>query len=192
MTDTALRARRTSNGERQLIAIVIVTIGFQVVHALEHVLQTGYWLVHPTDAPWLTPWAAAGRDALAGLADGQPGSGSELLHLAGNIVFLVGLVALAALGTRDRRLDPRWLHAALLLQALHVGEHILLTVTWLAMGRALGVTTALGLIDGAVMGGVRVWAHFLLNLLATAFAVAAITPAIWPRIPRATTASPDW
>lgn len=182
MNDTALPTGRLSNGERQLVAVVIMTIGFQVIHALEHVLQAGYWLLHPADAPWLTPWAAVGRDALAGLADGHPGSGSELLHLAGNIVFLVGLVALTALQPRSRRIHPRWLRAALVLQGLHVGEHVLLTATWLSTGRALGATTLFGLLDGAVMGGVRVWAHFLLNLIATALAVAAIAPTIWPRI----------
>lgn len=182
MIGAAPQVGRISNGERQLVAVVIMTIGFQIVHALEHVLQAGYWLLHPSDAPWLTPWAAVGRDALAGLADGHPGSGSELLHLTGNIVFLVGLVALTALHPPSQRIHPRWLRAALMLQGFHVGEHVLLTVTWLATGRALGTTTLFGLLEGTVVSGVRVWAHFLLNLIATAFTVAAVTPAIRPRV----------
>lgn len=182
MLDTTLRPGPDALGRRLLLAVVIVTLGFQTVHALEHVLQAGYWLLHPADAPWLTPWAAVGRDALAGLADGRPGSGSELLHLGGNLVFLAGLVAMAWLARSGTRIHRRWLRAAMALQGLHVAEHALLTVTWLVSGRALGVTTLFGALDGAVMGGVRVWAHFALNVVATAFAVAAVAP--WASVSR--------
>lgn len=161
---------------RLVLGVVVATFGFQVVHAMEHVLQAGYWLLHPADAPWLTPWATLGRDALARAADGHPGSGNELLHLAGNVAFLVGVVALARLRTHDDRVEPRWLRAALVIQGLHVTEHLALTLTWFATGEAVGVTTLFGVLHGTTLTTARVWSHFMLNVVATGCAVAAVAP----------------
>ncbi len=148
-------------------------LSFQVVHALEHVLQLAYWLGHPTEAPWLTPWAGYGRDVLATLFGREATVGIELLHLLGNLLFLTGLTALAASARPDR---PRSLQRALIVQGLHVGEHVLLTASAIATGRALGATTAFGLLpSGTVLAtAVRVWSHFGLNLLATWFALCAL------------------
>ena len=83
-----------------LLAVGAGALTFQVVHAAEHVLQMGYWAMHPREAPWLTPWAATARDGLASFCSllGSSGGaklGSEVLHLAGNLIFLAGLAALA-------------------------------------------------------------------------------------------------
>jgi hypothetical protein len=67
-----------------------------------------------------------------------------------------------------------FLKPALLLQGAHVIEHVLLTGTYLAIGEPIGFTTLFGLGDGAFGSGLRVWAHFLLNLVATYFAVRAV------------------
>jgi hypothetical protein len=161
-----------------LLAIVYGAMAFQVVHALEHVLQIGYWIQHPTQPPWLTPWAEVGRDALALATDGQTGTGNELLHLGGNLIFLAGLVAAVVVARRwsvpaER---TRWLRLALWLQAAHVAEHLVLTTTAIAWGAGHGASTAFGLLTpGTVLAAaVRVWLHLLLNLAATAFAVAGI------------------
>ena len=39
----------------------VAGVAFQVFHFLEHGLQLGYWFLHPTAAPWLTPWAVLGQ-----------------------------------------------------------------------------------------------------------------------------------
>ncbi|HEX9765558.1 MAG TPA: DUF6008 family protein [Nitriliruptorales bacterium] len=165
-------------GDRLLQAGVVLGLGFQAVHALEHVLQTAYWALHPVEAPWLTPWAASGRDALAAVTANSPAEGNELLHLAGNLLFLAGLAVLLGLVRRRRSATPRGLRAALWLQGAHVAEHLLLTASSLWVGRALGVTTAFGQLAGPVGSSVRVWAHFLLNIAATWLATVAVVALI--------------
>lgn len=154
--------------------IAVAALIFQVVHFVEHVAQLGYWMTHPTEAPWLTPWAMAGRDLL--VVDGTPASGNELLHLVGNLIFLAGLVALIALVWRLGQSigEVPFLKPALWLQGIHVLEHVLLTGTYLAAGKAIGFTTLFGLAQGPFGSGLRVWAHFLLNLVGTYFAVRAV------------------
>lgn len=174
MTATTLPRLKAPPGERLLAAAALFGLGFQFVHVVEHVAQTVYWGMHPTAAPWLTPWAAAGRDALAMTVDGHPGSGNELLHLAGNMIFLAGLAALIALLQRGNSPVPRPLRAARWIQGLHVLEHAVLTATWFVFGQALGLTTLFGAVEGATLGGLRVWAHFALNLVATVYAIGGV------------------
>ncbi len=163
-------------GARALRVAQYVGVGgltFQVVHFLEHTLQAGYWMGHTSQPPWLTPWAAAGRDMLA--FGGNPGTGTELLHLIGNVIFFAGLVALCNLvyGYGARLRDVPALAGALWVQGFHVFEHLLLTGTYLVAGRALGFSTLFGALEGAVLGGTRVWWHFTINLVATVLAVRA-------------------
>lgn len=150
-------------------------IAFQVFHFAEHLLQAGYWVVHPGEAPWLTPWAAAGRDVLASAADGQAATGSELLHLGGNAVFLAGVVAAVVAVRASGRWTrtPSALRVALWAQGLHVGLHLVLTVTWLTFQQAHGLSTLFGLLEpGTVLtNAMRVWVHFAINLGATVYAV---------------------
>lgn len=173
-----LRSRRSQ--EALLVGAAAGALAFQVVHALEHALQIGYWLAHPTSPAWLTPWAAVGRDALAGASDGSTATGTELLHLIGNLVFLGGLCALWALAQRSWPLSRPALRRGTWLQSAHVAEHLLLTATTMLFGQALGVTTLFGLFPPASAAGVafRVWAHFLINAGATWYAVAAVWPAV--------------
>ena len=85
-----------SKGSRRrpaLATVVVGAVGFQVFHFIEHGLQVGYWLLHPKQKPWLTPWAQTGADGLAYWCQLWPGSGrasqrgAEFLHLVGNSVF---------------------------------------------------------------------------------------------------------
>ena len=171
----AISALKMRPGAWRIIRdIAVAALVFQVVHFVEHVAQLGYWMSHPAEAPWLTPWAIAGRDAP--IVDGTPASGNELLHLVGNLIFLAGLIALAALVWRMGRSskDIPYLKPALWLQGIHVIEHVLLTGTYLAAGKAIGFTTLFGLAQGPFGSGLRVWAHFLLNLVGTYFVVRAV------------------
>lgn len=152
------------------LLVAAAGIGFQVGHFVEHLAQLGYWAAHPSEAPWLTPWAAAGRDVLT--FGGPPTTGVEVLHLLGNLIFLVGVVGLW-MYARGRVGGSRPLRAALWLQGFHVGEHVLLTSTWLVTGSALGTSTLFGALDGAALSGYRVWWHFIVNLAATILALRA-------------------
>lgn len=172
-TPLNLNAKLSPRVWRIVRDIAVAALVFQVVHFIEHVAQLGFWAAHPATAPWLTPWAVAGRDLL--IVDGTPASGNELLHLIGNLIFLVGIFALVALARSRARSagEIPYLRAALLLQGAHVVEHLLLTGTYLAFGSAIGFTTLFGLADGAFGSGLRVWAHFLLNLVGTYLATRA-------------------
>lgn len=159
---------------RAWAAVAVAGIGFQVFHFLEHVAQLAYWALHPAEPPWLTPWAEAGRDALA--FGGDHGTGAELLHLIGNVIFLVGLLALrvyvrSPAGPARR---PRTLGLVLRLQGFHVGEHVLLTASWVLGGRALGFSTLFGAFSEPWLVAYRLWWHFLINLIATVLGVAAL------------------
>lgn len=157
---------------RAWAAVAVAGIGFQVLHLIEHVAQAGYWALHRAHDPWLTPWAETGRDALA--LGGDPHTGSELLHLGGNLVFLLGLVALAEFARRSGIGRVGALRLSLLVQGFHVGEHVLLTTTWMAGGQALGFSTLFGALSGTALVAHRVWWHFVINLAATALGVAAL------------------
>ena len=155
-------------------------LAFQAFHLFEHVAQLVYWLIHPTQAPWLTPWAESGRDLL--VVDGTAASGSELLHLLGNLIFMAGIAGMWWL-VRDRGFGIDHVHhlgGAAALQGLHVLEHLALTGSYLIAGKAMGATTLLGAATGSFGSGLRVWAHFLLNLGASWYAYRAAT-SLWRR-----------
>ncbi len=159
---------------RVAVPLAVGGLAFQVAHFLEHMLQAGYWIIHPTAPPWLTPWAAEGRDILAN--GGNPGTGTELLHLLGNGLFFAGLFAMCVVvACRAKRLaDNRALSWAMGVQGFHLAEHVLLTVSFIAGGEALGFSTMFGALDaGTALSTYRVWFHFLINLAATWLAVAA-------------------
>lgn len=166
-TDTVRGAPRRELGWQLLAGLVVGVLAFQVIHVLEHVLQTAYWVLHPAAPPWLTPWASVGRDALAAAVDGHPVSGNEVLHLGGNVLFLVGLVGLVALLHHRQVEVSRLMAIAVWVQGLHVLEHVALTATWFVAGRVIGVTTLFGTVGGTTVSSLRVWAHLLLNLSAT-------------------------
>lgn len=161
------------------IDVVLVTLAAgllltQTVHVAEHLVQFGYWVTHPTEPPFLTPVATIGRDALAPAARGAAAGGAELLHLLGNGLFLAGLGLLGAHLDRVGRPRPSALRGAVLVQCVHLAEHVLLTMTWYATGTALGVTTLFGSLGGAAASSLRVIAHLLLNLAPTTLAVVAL------------------
>lgn len=177
------RPRRRSNRRRGAINtlsrvpglgyVAAAGLAFQVFHLVEHGAQLTYWVAHPSDAPWLTPWAQFGVDTLTVRA--VPGLGGELLHLLGNLVFFGALLALAGMAVRRSSHASRSLRWSLGIQGFHVAEHALLTLSVLFLGRALGVSTAFGLLldTGALGSSTRVWVHFSINLAATITAVVA-------------------
>lgn len=166
------RESTTSHVGELLKYLAVSALAFQMVHLIEHVAQLGYWIARPLEAPWLTPWAIEGRDVLA--ADGNLALGNELLHLVGNLIFLAGLVALVLHCRRRAQETPTPLRVAMVVQGIHVAEHVVLTGTTAVWGKAAGLSTFFGLVSGPVMTSYRVWFHFLINLAATWFAVRAV------------------
>lgn len=139
--------RRPGGPRHLLLAVAAAGLGFQAVHSVEHLLQLGYWLAHPTSPAWLTPWAEAGRDGLAALTDRRPMTGMELLHLLGNAIFLAGLCATLAVVERDRA--PQSLMAVTWPQAAHVAEwYVVQTVLSAGWSRQLSAGCACGRPDG--------------------------------------------
>lgn len=177
----ARRRSRDGVATTSLTLLVLWSVGFQVAHFAEHLIQMGYWLAHPSRPLYITPWgrlATFGYAYLAGDHGGQT-SGTEFLHLTGNWIFLAGLIA-AYLAIRRHELRGRGALAfriAFFAQAFHVIEHIALTSTWLLLDKPIGLSTLFG--RSFAMGGIwaqsfRGWFHFVLNLIPTVAAVAGV------------------
>lgn len=175
ITAVAAFGRRPWSALRRPIPLIMTAVlaafSFQVTHFLEHIIQLGHWTFHRTEKPFLTPWA---ESAAASLADAT--LGVELLHLLGNVIFLAGALALVLELGRSTSLPGRTAaRRCLLFQTLHVTEHVALTLSVAAIGTPLGVSTLFGLADpGAAAWTYRVWLHFTINLIGTAFALQAL------------------
>lgn len=165
MNGRSLRRLSTS----LLVSVALAAFAFQIVHTAEHLLQLGNWVRSPSSIPWLSPWAGAGRNALASAAWGQRGTGNELLHLIGNGVFLAGTGAALAAVRRLGCGPVPWLRRILWVQGLHVAEHALLVTTLLLTGRAEGLSTLFGLVNppSTLAFSLRVLLHFAWNLAGT-------------------------
>lgn len=173
-------------------SVLVATAGgliFQLGHLLEHTLQMVIWFVHPQRAPWMSPWAhelalALGRIPAADSAEMTSAMqrGMEVLHLVGNAIFLIAaagvfaLVRAQAVAKGSQAADATsWARAGLVLQLLHTVEHVALTASVLATGRAVGLSTWFGTMDGTLLSTQRVWWHGLVNL----FASMVVGRAVW-------------
>lgn len=166
-----LRRRGSAWPSAVLVALAIGGLLFQGAHTAEHVAQVVQWGTTPSAPAWLSPWAVTLRD---GLAVGGVALGNELLHLLGNLVFLVGALALLALVGRGavRPARPGPVRAAVAVQVAHVVEHVALTVSVLTVGRPIGVTTLFGTVEaGPDATALRVLAHFMINAVASGLLV---------------------
>jgi hypothetical protein len=169
-------ARRHPGRRGALLAAAIGGLVFQAVHVVEHGLQAGYWALHPSEPPWMTPWAHTFAASFGTLAPGTPSFGMEALHLVGNAIFLAGVTAVsAALARSARPAGQRAARTALWVQRAHVAEHVVLTATVVLTGRAIGVSTLFGALDpGPALWTYRVWWHLAINVAATSAVVVAL------------------
>jgi hypothetical protein len=167
-----MRSPQKPSTVKRLTYLGVAGLAFQVGHFGEHLAQFGYWLIHPTATPWLSPWAIASRNALSS----DPAFGVELLHLLGNALFLVGLLAIIAVPAVSRS-GAGNLRTATALQVAHVAEHIALTATRMWGGTAIGISTAFGLLEGGQLSSYRVLWHFVVNLIVTVYAVRGLAEA---------------
>ncbi len=169
-----------SQRERALWAGAAAALAVQVVHLTEHLIQLGFWFRYPNRAPWMSEWAMGaarwlGRVRLDRNAMSSPelARGMEFLHLGGNLVFLLGTF-LVWCGARPQPEARKWARAALVVQALHVVEHLVLTATVVVTGRAVGLSTALGALDGTRLTTYRVWWHVSINFVASGLCLMAL------------------
>jgi hypothetical protein len=163
---------------RSMQAIAAGGLTFQVIHVLEHLLQLSFWALRPASKPWLSSWASGTADglqyfcSLVPLADTPTSLGVEMLHLTGNVVFLGALTAWQV-AMRSEQRTIRTLTIAERVQLFHVVEHVVLVASLLAFGKALGLSTAFGAIEGTALVALRVWFHFMINAIATTYALRA-------------------
>ena len=166
-----------------LVICVGLGLAFQVGHFAEHAFQFGIWLYGTyhwvasafcgRDMPYMSPPLTAMVRAAGALAfpDANPARqmmlGMELLHLAGNGIFLATIAA-ASCST-----PSKLVRCALYLEGGHLCEHLALFLTAYFVGQPLGVSTLFGQSaywlgqQGAV--GYRVSWHFAMNLLPMPF-----------------------
>lgn len=146
---------------KTLWTIAVLGTFFQLGHFFEHALQAHHWLFINRSYAWMSDLACW----LSLHMGPNMTSGMEVLHLTGNLIFLVTLAAWY-------QLRPNiWMGRALAVEAFHLSEHISLTVTVFLYGKAAGWSTLFGFAgnvlghDGAV--GFRVLWHFGMNLVPT-------------------------
>ncbi len=157
-------------------AVAAGGLTFQIIHVLEHGLQLAFWFTKPDGTPWLSPWASGTADGLFYFCSLVPSGGAprslgvEMLHLTGNVVFLGALTAWQ-IAMRSQSRSIASLNRAEAVQIFHVAEHILLVGTLLAFGKANGLSTMFGLVEGSALVASRVWFHFGINAIATGFAL---------------------
>jgi hypothetical protein len=142
----------------------------QLGHIQEHIAQTGYWVLHPDQKPWMTAWGTGLANGFGQIDPSKPSLGMEALHFTGNLIFLAGIVGVAqitrrALGTKTRK----WAKMGVWMQGVHGIEHGVLTLS-VAMGasQAIGLSTWFGLLEpGPGLWTYRIWWHMLANLIGT-------------------------
>ncbi|OKJ78274.1 DUF6008 family protein [Streptomyces sp. CB02460] len=154
-------------------AVALIGIGVvgQVGHFQEHVAQAAYWIAHPYDPAWMTPWGNSFSRGLGQIDPSKPSLGMEILHLAGNFIFLAGLVGIVQITHRvtGELKSRKWARMGVWMQGIHGLEHIVLTAS-IALGasRAIGLSTWFGAIEpGPALATYRVWWHFVANAVGT-------------------------
>lgn len=150
-----------------LLGVTAGALIFQVVHFFEHFAQVFVWIVGDRSKAYMTPWGMwcmewLGRVLAPNQDAGRQGQiGFEMLHLIGNGIFVVGIFGLFKFVRRSKALI--WAAA---IETFHLYEHVSLTISAIAIGKAIGFSTFFGLpVDKLTLVGYRVWWHFVFNLI---------------------------
>jgi hypothetical protein len=164
-------------------AVALLGLMFQVGHFAEHAFQFIVWLLGDLsnicgrDKPWMSApalWLSESLGSLVAPTAAGPRRmmlGMEVLHLMGNSIFLIGLVALYYV------VPHRLVKWACFIETFHLYEHLMLTVSAVFIGKPVGMSTLFGAafaFDKEAMVGIRVTWHFLMNLLPMPLAMMAI------------------
>lgn len=181
-------------------AIAVATLSFQMFHLLEHSFQVYFWAKEPNDT-WLSTVAlqtAHGLNQYCSLimptgTDRQFKVGLEVLHLLGNTIFLCGIIALGMVMRRGSASEEfghtsygTSIRKAQFWETIHVVEHVVLTFTIVLTGRARGLSSLGGFVDGAPVLAWRVWFHFILHCISTVYLVRSMWQYwnVYHRVPR--------
>ncbi|HEX5116328.1 MAG TPA: DUF6008 family protein [Pseudonocardiaceae bacterium] len=149
-------------------SVIVLGILGQLGHLQEHVAQAGYWVLHPEAPAWMTPWGSALATGFQVVDPARKTLGMEILHFAGNLIFLSGLAALMVITSRARATKARrWAKMGVWMQGIHGLEHLSLMLSvWLGAKQAIGLSTWFGLLDpGPGATTYRVWWHFIANVI---------------------------
>lgn len=153
---------------RASAGVILIGIVGQIGHLQEHIAQAGYWIGHPNDPGWMTPWGTGLANGYGVVDSSKPTLGMEILHLTGNFIFLAGLAAVMVISTHTRATQTRrWGKMGVWMQGIHGLEHLSLTLSiWFGADKAIGLSTWFGQLDagpGAIT--YRVWWHFIANVM---------------------------
>lgn len=149
-------------------AVVFLGILGQIGHVQEHVAQAGYWLGHPNDPGWMTPWGTGLANGFGQVDRMKPSLGMEILHFTGNLLFLAGIVGVMLITHHAVKSKARkWARMGVWMQGIHGVEHLALTASvWLGAPQAIGLSTWFGLLDpGPGLWTYRIWWHFVANVV---------------------------
>ncbi len=148
------------------LIIVVLTLLFQGFHFFEHIIQLGHWLFYDRSFAYMSPWVMTWVMKLGAFfwpeitMNMQMHLGMELIHLIGNSIFFIGTLGLYFF---VKNKASKW---ALIIQGVHLYEHISLTVSAIAIRKSIGVSTFFGFpVDAGFLVGYRVLWHFLFNLI---------------------------
>ena len=157
---------------RYLLHLAVALTALQGIHTYEHLLQAYKWLLQPYQPGFISYPAQLIATGFAGLADqlGYTGTGlgMELLHLVGNIIFLIGSLAIYLVRKNNAAT------ALLYFESVHVIEHLTLTITASTGRPAWGASTFFARLSGAELTSFRVSWHLLMNLIAFILAILAL------------------
>jgi len=176
----AKRLKRISRSlfVRILLAIFVIAFLFQAGHFFEHFYQVGIWMSGIQDKAYMSPLGTWAMEALGDLffADEPPirrmGMAFQLLHLLGNGIFLIGIVAFSFF-VRTKKVI-----AAFIFEGVHFLEHMALSFSYLFLNKAVGSSTFWGRSNMlAILGldaGISplelayfIWWHFIFNAVPT-------------------------
>lgn len=157
------------------LSITLLALLLQLFHFGEHIIQVGVWIDGYREAPYMTALGHVLMESLGNFfyPDADPKyqmmMGNEILHLLGNSIFAFGTLTLLFF------LRTRLTISAAMIEVFHLYEHVCLTFTAAFYGTAIGMSTLWGLsLDPASLVTLRVWWHFIFNLIPTTLTVLAL------------------
>lgn len=154
-------------------------VGFQAFHTLEHLIQTVFWSKNMWSAPYMTPFAKSIGSGLETIhrkyfdITTSPTLGMELLHFYGNLVFLIGILALYIsphfIARRDLIKYP------LVFEGVHLLEHTTLLISVILGAAPWGASTLFSSLTGSQLSIHRIWWHLIANFTAFLLTILALT-----------------
>ena len=159
--------------------LAAAVVGFQAFHTLEHLIQTVFWSNNKWSAPYMTPFAKSIASGLETIhrkyldITASPTLGMELLHFYGNLVFLIGILALYIsphfIARRNLIKYP------LVFEGVHLLEHTTLLFSVMMGAAPWGASTLFSSLTGSQLSIHRIWWHLIMNFTAFLLTVLALT-----------------